>query len=112
MVIRNQAYISPSGPPRARSPADIYTRVGKENIFRMVSDFCKALELSSIRPLFPEDIQHVSKKPADEQARQVWLNCFKEVLEGPDKKYQFLPSFTQFLEQLSAWMVNTQELKT
>lgn len=48
----------------------------------------------------------------DESARQVWLQCFKKTLQEADKKYRFplehLDSFWNFLEQFSAWMVNTK----
>jgi hemoglobin len=48
----------------------------------------------------------------DDQARQIWLSCFKKVLFEADKKYNFpshhIDQFWQFLEQFSAWMVNTK----
>ncbi len=48
----------------------------------------------------------------DEAARQVWLDCFKHILQDADKKYHFplehLPGFWRFLDQFSAWMVNTK----
>jgi hemoglobin len=48
----------------------------------------------------------------DEAARQVWLNCFKSILQDADKKYHFpmqhMQSFWHFLDQFSAWMVNTK----
>ena len=48
----------------------------------------------------------------DEEARQVWLSFFKKVLQNADKKYQFpmehMESFWRFLDQFSAWMVNTK----
>lgn len=48
----------------------------------------------------------------DEAARQTWLDCFKRVLQDADKKYQFpmeyMQGFWRFLEQFSAWMVNTK----
>lgn len=48
----------------------------------------------------------------DEEARLVWLSCFKRVLENADKKYHFpmeyLDSFWRFLDQFSLWMVNTK----
>ena len=48
----------------------------------------------------------------DEQARQVWLACFERTLEDADKKYnfpmQYMPSFKDFLQNFSAWMVNKQ----
>ena len=46
----------------------------------------------------------------DEAARQEWLNCFVDVLDGAETKYGFPAehknSFKSFLEQFSAWMVN------
>ncbi len=48
----------------------------------------------------------------DEQARQVWLECFRKTLIDADKKYNFpmdhLENFWVFLEKFSSWMVNTQ----
>lgn len=48
----------------------------------------------------------------DEQARQVWLDCFKRTLSDADKKYNFpmehLDGFWSFLESFSGWMVNTK----
>lgn len=48
----------------------------------------------------------------DEEARQVWLACFKKVLQEADRKYQFpmehMEGFWRFLDQFSGWMVNTQ----
>lgn len=47
----------------------------------------------------------------DESARQVWLDCFKEVLIDAEKKYCFPPEhleeFVRFLDRFSGWMVNT-----
>lgn len=48
----------------------------------------------------------------DEAARQVWLKCFRVVLDNADVKYHFpqehMMDFTDFLEDFSAWMVNTK----
>jgi hemoglobin len=48
----------------------------------------------------------------DEPARQVWLACFKKTLQDADKKYGFpmehAENFWRFLDQFSAWMVNTR----
>ncbi len=48
----------------------------------------------------------------DEIARQTWLNCFKNILQDADQKYQFpmehMQGFCRFLDQFSAWMVNTK----
>lgn len=48
--------------------------------------------------------------PIDEAARQVWLACFDAVLADATEKYSFpaehLPTFRDFLEGFSGWMVN------
>lgn len=48
----------------------------------------------------------------DEAARQTWLGCFKKTLEGAAVNYNFpvehLPGFIAWLEEFSAWMVNTK----
>lgn len=50
--------------------------------------------------------------PIDEEARQVWLSCFRHVLENADQKYSFpmehMAGFWNFLDRFSAWMVNTK----
>lgn len=49
----------------------------------------------------------------DEEARQVWLECFQETLINCENKYQFpleyLEEFTYFLKRFSLWMVNTRK---
>ena len=46
----------------------------------------------------------------DENARQVWLRCFDNVLKDAVVKYGFpeqhLAGFKDFLRSFSAWMVN------
>jgi hemoglobin len=46
----------------------------------------------------------------DEEARRVWLACFKRVLANADRTFGFpaehLASFITYLEDFSAWMVN------
>ena len=48
----------------------------------------------------------------DEAARQGWLTCFEKVLEHAPERYAFpeehLPGFRAFLDEFSAWMVNTK----
>ncbi len=48
--------------------------------------------------------------PINEEARRVWLDCFKRTLENAEARYNFpaehLPGFISFLEGFSAWMVN------
>jgi hemoglobin len=48
----------------------------------------------------------------DENARQVWLQCFMKILQNAEEKYQFpmehMDGFLRFLDQFSAWMVNTR----
>ncbi len=58
-------YTPPTGPPQGPGPdSEIYSRMGEENIFRMMSDFYKELEKSEIRRLFPPDMEEASKKSA------------------------------------------------
>jgi hemoglobin len=58
-------YTPPGGPPQGPGPNPaIYGIMGESNIFKMMSDFYKELETSSIRNLFPEDMQEASKKSA------------------------------------------------
>jgi len=58
-------YTPPGGPPQGPGPdSRIYGLMGQENIFRMMSDFYKELEKSSIRHLFPADMEEASKKSA------------------------------------------------
>ena len=46
----------------------------------------------------------------DDEARRVWLSCFKRVLDVADTRYGFpaehRDSFFTYLEDFSAWMVN------
>lgn len=48
----------------------------------------------------------------DENARQVWLACFRTTLRDADKKYSFpmkhFDSFWNFLDKFSGWMVNSR----
>lgn len=115
--------------------------MGEDNIFAMCRDFYRELEKSSVRPLFPDDMEQASRRnaaffvgvlggpplyqrlygpprmrqrhlpiPIDEEARNVWLGCFKTTLERAGETYSFprehLPGFIAFLEDFSAWMVN------
>lgn len=41
------------------------------------------------------------------EARIVWLNCYKEVLQKMDLPPEVLNSFWNYLEVFSKWMVNT-----
>ncbi len=47
----------------------------------------------------------------NESSRQIWLACFKKVLDQAETKYQFpaqhKPSFWNFIEGFSGWMVNS-----
>src|SRR4051794_5432464 len=58
-------YTPPGGPPPGPGPnSAIYKAMGEENIFKMMSDFYKELEKSSVRHLFPSDMEEASKKSA------------------------------------------------
>ncbi len=48
--------------------------------------------------------------PIDKEARDIWLNCFYEVLENAEKKYNFpkdqINIFKDFLDIISKWLIN------
>lgn len=48
-----------------------------------------------------------------ERARQIWLNCFLQVLEQAEVTYNFpnehIEGFKKFLDGFSKWMVNTED---
>ena len=68
-------YVPPEGPPQGPGPSpEIYPLMGEENIFKMLSDFYQELGQSSIRPLFPPDLEEASRKSA---------KFFVQVLGGP-----------------------------
>jgi len=106
---------------------DFYQELEKSSIRALFSDDMKAasrkIAIFLIGLLGGPPLYHQTYGPPqmrrrhmgfaiDEQARQVWLGCFKKTLEGADKKYNFpeehLSGFVQFLEDFSAWMVNRQ----
>lgn len=64
MTLLRQVHVPQEGPPRERPHPGIYARMGEENIFLMLSDFYRELELSSIRHMFPANMQEASKKSA------------------------------------------------
>jgi hemoglobin len=58
-------YVPPTGPPQGPGPNPaIYKAMGEANIFRMMSDFYKELEKSTIRQLFPPNMEEASRKSA------------------------------------------------
>ena len=58
-------YIPPIDPRQIPPPSrEIYAVMGEANIFRMLADFYAALEQSSIRAMFPEDMRAASEKSA------------------------------------------------
>ncbi len=72
--MNREIYVPPQGPPQEGPSRDIYPLMGEENIFKMLSDFYKELEKSSIRTMFPSNMEEASKKSA---------KFFVQVLGGP-----------------------------
>ncbi len=74
------------------------------------------VQLLGGRPLFsevygpPRMRQRHLPFEIDEDARNTWLACFAEVLEGAETAYGFpsehMAGFRTFLDLFSAWMVN------
>lgn len=53
------------GPPQTERPSpEIFQAMGEERIERMIGDFYHELERSSIRSLFPEDMEESAAKSA------------------------------------------------
>ena len=58
-------YTPPQGPPQGVAPSrEIYAVMGEERLFALCRDFYAALERSSIRPMFPDDMAKASEKLA------------------------------------------------
>jgi hemoglobin len=58
-------FVPPGGPPQVEPPSrEIYGVMGQENIFKMMEDFYRELEASSLRPLFPDDMVAASQRSA------------------------------------------------
>jgi len=63
--INRDIYVPPGGPPRVPPPSrEIYGLMGEEAINRMLEDFYRELEQSSLRGLFPADMLAASRKSA------------------------------------------------
>lgn len=58
-------YVPNIRPNEIQPPSkEIYSHMGQDNIFLMLADFYKALEKSSIREMFPKNMQKASEKSA------------------------------------------------
>lgn len=58
-------YVPPMDPRGVPAPSrEIYAAMGEGNIFAMLSDFYGELERSTIRGMFPADMQRASEKSA------------------------------------------------
>ena len=58
-------FVPPVNPRDIPSPSrEIYAVMGQENITRMIADFYKELENSSVRDLFPADMHMSAQKSA------------------------------------------------
>jgi hemoglobin len=62
--MNREIYTPPNGPSASGPSRDIYSKMGQENIFKMLSDFYRELEKSEIRTLFPPDMEEASRKSA------------------------------------------------
>ena len=58
-------YVPPINPGGIAAPSrEIYGLMGEDNIVRMIEDFYRELEASSLRPLFPPDMMAAAQKSA------------------------------------------------
>jgi hemoglobin len=63
-VMPGEPFVPPGGPPQSGPSREIYARMGRGNIFRLCADFYAELETTSLRKMFPADMQEASKKTA------------------------------------------------
>jgi hemoglobin len=64
-MAERQVYVPPIDPSRIPPPSwEIYALMGEDNIVRMIEDFYRELERSSVRTLFPADMVAASRKSA------------------------------------------------
>ncbi len=60
-----EVYTPPEGPPQGVAPSrEIHGLMGNDNIFAMIRDLYRELETSSIRGMFPPDMEAASKRSA------------------------------------------------
>lgn len=60
-----QIFVPSGGPPQAERPSpEIFQTMGEEKINEMIRDFYRELEKSSIRELFPPDMEQSAEKSA------------------------------------------------
>jgi hemoglobin len=65
MNLPTPVYVPPGGPPQGIAPSKaIYAAMGEEAIFRMCRDFYARIGTSTIRPMFPENLDEASEKIA------------------------------------------------
>ena len=70
-------YVPDLNPAEIPGPSrDVYAQMGRDNIYRMLEDFYRALESSTIRGMFPKDLARASRKSAA---------FFVQLLGGPQE---------------------------
>ena len=63
--MNDQRYVPAVNPADIAGPSrDIYARMGRENLYRMIEEFYRELGSSPIRAMFPEDLVASSRKSA------------------------------------------------
>jgi len=60
-----QPFVPPIDPRSIAAPSrDVYDLMGEDNIYRMMEDFYRELEQSSLRGMFPKDMMVASRRSA------------------------------------------------
>jgi hemoglobin len=78
-MMRDQrdVYVPDMNPAEIAGPSrEVYGQMGRENIYRLIEDFYRELESSSIRGMFPRDLARASRKSAA---------FFVQLLGGPQE---------------------------
>jgi hemoglobin len=77
MIDQRMPYVPSVNPAEIAGPSrDIYARMGRENLYRMMEDFYRELGGSAIRSMFPGDLVASSRKSAA---------FFVQLLGGPQE---------------------------
>ncbi len=125
-----EIYASMGGPAITQMLEDFYAQLGQSSIRHLFApDEAGRLIAARKSALFfifllggPPTYQETHGPPRmrarhlpfviDAAGRQAWLDCFFGVLQDAPTRYGFPPEhldgFKKFLEDFSAWMVNTQ----
>ena len=99
-----EIYQPPGGPPQEGPSREIYAAMGEEAIFTMCRDFYRELEKSSLRPLFPHDMEEASQRSAAFFVGLLGGPPLYQRLYGPPRMRQQHLAFSIDAEAREIWL--------